>query len=177
MACHQADASGANDPPHTGFPTTCQSCHSENAWEPASFNHSQTGFPLTGAHAQASCQSCHASGYAGTPTACFACHQDDYAGTSDPNHQAAGFPTTCEACHNTVDWEQATFNHQQYFPINGPHDLPCNQCHVSPSNYGVFECVLCHEHRQSEADDEHQEVPGYVYSSQACYQCHPNGQS
>ncbi|MCB1037161.1 MAG: cytochrome C, partial [Acidobacteria bacterium] len=71
-------------------PTTCESCHSENAWQPANFNHNQTAFPLTGAHRTLDCQSCHAGGYSGTPTDCFSCHQDDYNGTNDPNHASVG---------------------------------------------------------------------------------------
>ena len=36
-------------------------------------------------------------------------------------------------------------------------------------------CLNCHEHSRSEMDDNHNEVSGYVYDSQACLSCHPNG--
>ena len=176
FSCHQTDFNGANNPSHTGFPHTCQDCHSDNAWQPASFNHTTTGFPLTGAHAGAACLDCHSGGYSGTPTLCFACHQADYNGTNDPDHQSAGFPTTCETCHSTTAWEPSTFNHNAWFPIaSGRHQFPCSSCHVSAGNFNHFECILCHEHRQSETNSEHQGVGGYVYESHACFQCHPRG--
>ena len=92
------DYARTTNPNHvaSGFPTTCESCHSTSAWRPANFDHAKTRFPLTGAHTRVDCASCHAGGrYAGTPTACSSCHQADYAGTTNPNHQAAGFPTNC----------------------------------------------------------------------------------
>ncbi len=39
----------------------------------------------------------------------------------------------------------------------------------------IFSCINCHEHRKSKMDDEHKNVPGYLYESTKCYQCHPNG--
>ena len=149
FSCHQSDFNGAHNPPHTGFPHTCQDCHSDSAWQPATFNHTTTGFPLTGAHAGAACLDCHSGGYAGTPSQCFGCHQSDYNATNDPDHRSAGFPTTCENCHSTTAWEPSSFNHSAYFPIaSGQHQFPCASCHVSPGNFSVFECILCHEHNQ-----------------------------
>ncbi|HEX4954157.1 MAG TPA: hypothetical protein VF017_12265 [Thermoanaerobaculia bacterium] len=176
FSCHQADFTGADDPPHTGFPTTCQSCHGESAWEPASFNHNNTSFPLTGAHRNTPCADCHASGYNGTPTDCFSCHQADYNGTNEPDHRASGFPTTCQTCHSTNAWEPSTWNHDPFFPISsGRHRLPCSDCHITPGQFQTFECIYCHEHNRQETDNEHDEVGGYTYVSQACYQCHPRG--
>jgi len=48
---------------------------SAHATEPEKFDHARTRFPLTGAHARTSCESCHVSGQmAGTPMTCAACH-------------------------------------------------------------------------------------------------------
>jgi len=182
VSCHRADYDAARDPNHrsAGFPTTCQTCHTMTAWRPASFDHSRTRFPLTGAHASEPCSSCHQSGYTGTPTQCYACHADDYRATRDPNHAAAGFPTTCESCHNTRSWDDANFDHDGlYFPIySGAHRgrwTSCSNCHVSPSNYRQFECILCHEHNRQDTDDHHRGVSNYRYESQACFTCHPDG--
>ena len=176
FACHQSDFTAARNPSHAGFPTACQNCHSATAWQPASFDHNSTGFQLVGAHRTVACTSCHQNGYSGTPSACFACHQSNFNGTRNPNHASAGFPTSCEDCHGTNGWTPATFNHENFFPIaSGRHQFPCTSCHVSPGNYGLFECILCHEHSQGETNPEHREVGGYVYESRACYQCHPRG--
>ncbi len=180
-ACHQDDYDRTTDPAHlaAGFSVNCRACHSTSAWEPASFDHNTTAFPLTGAHRTLDCQACHASGYTGTPTDCFACHQADYDGTSDPNHTAADFPTTCVTCHTTTAWTPSTWDHDILFPIYSGTHAPvwnsCADCHVNPSNYTVFECIFCHEHTQVETDADHSEVSGYSYVSSECFRCHPRG--
>jgi hypothetical protein len=182
VGCHQDDYDQTTDPNHqaAGFPTTCEACHGTQSWEDAELDHDQF-FPLTGQHRSLSCEACHAGGFAGTPTDCYACHEDDYEQTTDPNHQAAGFPTTCELCHTPNGWEGATFDHDGlYFPIySGEHAGEwgdCSDCHVNPNNFGTFSCITCHEHNQQEMDEEHEDVPGYVYESSACYACHPTGE-
>lgn len=177
FSCHAQDYQGAKDPDHTGFPKTCQDCHSESAWQPASFDHNKTAFPLTGAHRTLDCQACHSAGYAGTPTRCVDCHRADYDSTTNPNHQAAGFPTSCQNCHNTSDWHDADFDHNQFFPLSGAHALGCGSCHLNPSNYALFSCIDCHEHNKADTDSHHHDVGGYVYSSDACYRCHPDGRA
>ena len=186
FACHQADYDGTTDPDHaqSGFPTACAACHSTSAWEPASFDHDNTAFPLTGAHTTADCLSCHASGYTGTPTACVACHQADYDGTNDPNHAAANFPTSCQECHTTSAWEPANWDHDaQYFPIyTGRHRdewNSCTECHVVATDYGAFECILCHAHDDPvDLAGKHRELGSrYSYVSAACYECHPTGRA
>jgi hypothetical protein len=185
ISCHQTDFNNTVNPHHVpaGFSTTCTSCHTTNpGWQPAPYNHSQTSFPLTGAHVAATCIDCHADRvYDGKLTTCVSCHQTDYNNTTNPRHSTAGFPTNCAACHTTTQWLGATFNHDgQFFPIySGKHKgkwNTCADCHVNPSNYQVFECILCHEHsNKSEVDHKHAQVNGYQYKSTSCYGCHPTG--
>ena len=180
-ACHQADFEGTTDPNHvtSGFDTACLACHTTQAWEPATFDHATTAFPLTGAHTGVSCLDCHDAGYAGTPTDCYACHQADYESASDPDHAAAGFNTQCAVCHSTANWSPSTWDHDQLFPIySGQHRGEwdtCADCHMQPANYAVFECIFCHEHDQNSTDDHHNDVNNYVYESNACFTCHPDG--
>ncbi|MCP3906006.1 MAG: hypothetical protein GY715_20475, partial [Planctomycetes bacterium] len=129
VACHDADLRDAT-PPHEGFPTTCEDCHSVNGWAPANFDHNQTGFLLRGAHQGVDCFSCHADGYAGTPADCFSCHESDYNGASEPSHE--GFVTTCEDCHTVSGWSPANFDHNQTgFLLRGAHQgVDCFSCHA-----------------------------------------------
>lgn len=181
VACHQADYDGTTDPNHaaSGFPTDCAQCHTTTSWQGATFDHSTTGFTLTGAHTSLACSACHASGYQGTPSTCIGCHQADYDNTNDPNHAGAGFSTDCTQCHTTTSWQGATFTQHDslYFPIySGRHAntwSSCADCHTSPTNYATFSCFLCHS--QSQTDSQHQGVSGYSYDSNACYSCHPRG--
>lgn len=162
--------------------TACLACHPTGD-EDGTFDHNQTDFPLTGAHTSIDCNSCHANGFAGTPTDCAACHTVDFQQTTSPDHEAAGFPMDCAACHTTApNWMPATFDHDgMYFPIySGEHRNEwndCIECHTTPGNYALFSCIDCHEHNdQNDLADEHDEVSGYSFSSPACFSCHPNGE-
>ena len=183
VGCHLDEYERTQDPNHAnaGFPTTCESCHraSDADWRGASFDHDEV-FRLQGQHATLDCASCHINDvYQGTPRDCVGCHLDDYQQTEDPDHAAANFPTTCDSCHRASDanWFQGRFDHQ--FPItSGRHSgIACATCHSDGTNYAVFTCFNCHEHRRSEADDEHEDVSGYQYESLACVSCHPDGRN
>jgi hypothetical protein len=181
--CHRDAIGAATQPDHraAGFVRECERCHVPVAWNRARFDHATTRFPLDGAHRAATCEGCHGDRvYRGKATACVGCHQADYDATTNPAHRAAGFPTDCASCHRTTGWPGAAFDHDaRLFPINsGPHRgkwSGCATCHVNPSNYRQFTCLSCHEHRRSEADDEHDDTGGYRYESSACYACHRNG--
>jgi hypothetical protein len=115
-------------------------------------------------------------------TRCYDCHGTDYEATTNPDHVASGFSSQCEICHEMTGWTPAIMpDHDPFFPIySGTHNNKwdtCADCHVVPGNYRVFECINCHDHNQPEMDSEHQGIPGYVYSSPACYQCHPTGEA
>ncbi len=178
MACHQDDFDRTTNPNHraAGFPTTCENCHTTEQWPGATVDHNLTRFPLTGAHVGVQCTRCHVNGrFAGTPTDCFSCHQDDY-DRATPNHRASGFPTTCQNCHGTNQWAGATFNHP--FPLSGPHaGHACTSCHPNQGNFRIFQCTTsCHP--RGETDDIHEDdddARGYVYESNACLRCHPDG--
>jgi hypothetical protein len=174
VSCHRDDYDRATpDHQQSGFGTDCESCHgsSANTWAGADFDHNRV-FPLVGAHKTLDCQICHAQGF-NLPRDCNGCHSDDYRAAKNPDHVKAGFPTTCDNCHfpNHTSWNQAVFDHA--FPINsGPHKRDCSECHLT-SNFNQFSCIPCHE--QKKTGDKHKEVGGYVYDSQACFSCHPDG--
>ncbi len=151
VSCHQRDYAATTNPNHASsrFPTTCEACHTIQAWRPATFDHGRTGFPLTGAHLRAECAGCHPGGrYAGTPKDCYSCHRDDYEGTSNPNHAASRFPTQCQNCHNTGAWRPASFDHgSTRFPLTGAHTrVDCARCHVGGRYAGTpTDCYSCHQ--------------------------------
>jgi hypothetical protein len=178
ISCHLDDYNAADDPDHRAlnFPTDCVACHGTSfvSWQTVTFDHS-TYWTLKGAHTRLDCSDCHTQGY-DLPQNCYGCHAQDYNSTSDPDHGRAGFPTDCEICHYPThfSWSQAVFDHQ--FPIgSGKHSsASCSDCHVS-SNYKEFSCLTCHTHDKTRMDNQHEDVVGYAYESQACYACHPQG--
>ncbi|MCB9265409.1 MAG: hypothetical protein H6558_10320 [Lewinellaceae bacterium] len=182
--CHADDYAQTTNPNHSAlqFSTDCATCHSETAWIPSSFDHN-TIYPIRGAHVAIAndCDACHNGDYSNTPNTCYGCHAGDYSQTNNPNHSAAGFPTDCASCHSENAWEPADFDHDgMYFPIysgrhNGKWD-DCADCHTSPGDYSIFSCTDCHAHNNSQQlANEHNEVSGYVFDSNACYECHPTG--
>jgi hypothetical protein len=183
LSCHQNDYNNSTDPDHqdAGFTTDCVTCHTTNPnWTPTSWDHNDI-YPLNGAHANIAddCTACHSGSYSNTPNTCVGCHQDDYDNTTDPNHKSAQFPTDCIECHNESAWTPASFDHDgQYFPIySGKHKdewNSCTDCHTNTNNYAVFTCLTCHT--SSETNNDHKDVSGYTYDSNACLQCHPNGE-
>jgi hypothetical protein len=162
VSCHLKDFNSANNPNHVSgnFPQTCEVCHSTSAWQPANFDHSKSGFPLTGAHTvpPRACTDCHINNnYNLTTTTCVSCHQTDYNNALTPvNHPQAHFPTTCETCHDTIVWTDGKFNHSATgWALTGSHTVPpraCIDCHVS-NNYNLSStaCIACHQNDYNSA--------------------------
>src|SRR5450631_20705 len=176
ITCHQTDYNNAKSPvPHTGFPTTCQQCHDTTAWTNGKFDHSQTGFPLTGLHMDPPriCTDCHVNNnYNITNTTCISCHQTDYDNAKSPVPHA-GFPTTCQQCHDTTAWTNGKFDHSQTgWPLTGSHMDPprvCTDCHVNNNyNITVTTCISCH---QTDYNNAKTPVPHTGFPT-TCEQCH-----
>lgn len=165
---------------------SCSKCHLEHAgkkyeliqWEPdkESFDHKQTGYPLTGKHQSVDCQECHqsknvqapdileyarqhpdsevlATTFLGLPTECVECHTDVHRGE---------FPDqTCDNCHSTADWAavRTTFNHttQTQYPLVGAHQ--------------TLDCELCHSQKQTPVEGlQVQRFGGLTFDT--CLDCH-----
>ena len=179
--CHMADYNGTTNPSHTAaaFPTTCDTCHTTVAgWGGATFNHTTTGFALTGAHTTLQCTQCHNStfgNYSISSGACANCHMADYNGTTNPNHKTAAFPTDCSGCHTTVaGWGGATFNHAATgFALTGSHaTLQCVQCHVN-SNYSLTSanalCANCHMADYNGTNNPVHSAAGFPTTCDTCH--------
>ena len=184
-ACHMNNYTQTTNPNHgnLGLSNDCAVCHTTDpGWKPATFSIHNNYYVLEGAHALIAnnCASCHNGNYTNTPNTCVGCHLTQYNQTTNPPHASAQFPTDCASCHTQSAWVPSTFNHDGlYFPIySGKHQgtwNTCSDCHTNSSNYTIFSCIDCHEHNKTEMDDKHSGVPGYVYNSIACYNCHPTG--
>ncbi len=196
--CHQTawtstQTLGGVVPNHVAaaFPTSmCSTCHDTISWVDGKFDHSTTGWALTGGHVVPTaggvqaCTDCHVSNnYSLTTanTACYGCHVTQWTSTQTlggtvPNHISAGYPTTCDSCHTTTSWLGAVFNHT-YFPIPH-HGSACSDCHQVSTDYTSFTCINCHTttaHQLTQTNNEHGGVKGYTYTATSCYTCHKNG--
>ena len=161
-SCHQQDDE------HNGqFGTDCAACHTPNNWDDATFDHTRSNFPLTGAHVNVACENCHTNGqFKGLDTTCLACH-------AEPTEHAGQFGTDCAACHTTNAWTPASFNGDHTFPLNHGESgtLSCATCH--PSAYTTYTCYGCHEHTEANIRGKHLEEG--ISNFQNCTECHADG--
>jgi len=158
-SCH-----AAKDKHNGQFGTNCGSCHQPSGWGNVTFNHSQTAFPLSGAHTNVTCSKCHGNGvYAGTPKDCYSCH-------ASRDAHSGSYGTNCGSCHNTNAWKPASFSHK--FPLNHGESgtLSCATCH--PNSTSSYTCYACHEHDPGKMAEKHKEVKNF---SENCAKCHANG--
>ncbi|MCX6266430.1 MAG: hypothetical protein NTW16_03620 [Bacteroidetes bacterium] len=150
FGCHTAKYNQSTNPNHitANFPTTCETCHSQTAWTPSTFNHNDV-YPLLGAHAAiaANCFACHQGNYVNTPNTCVGCHMPNYSASTNPNHITANFPTTCQTCHSQTAWTPSTFDHNTTYPLTGAHATIANNCFACHQGSYVNTpntCAGCH---------------------------------
>lgn len=170
--CHEDVHAGkfdrANLPKTAGGSTGCVRCHNTSDFQRVTWTSADhqtwTGEPLTGKHADATCNSCHrreaprsgrASPLKTAPTACAACHADVHAGQFN-----AGAGVDCARCHrSTESFRTITFDHRKdsRYALDAQHQkLECAACHrplqvggrsvIRYKPLGV-QCADCHDPR------------------------------
>ena len=206
--CHQAawnstPSFGGNVPNHitAGFPTSlCSQCHDTIAWTDSTFNHANTGFPLTSSHQIApagkvtGCDQCHLGNYSSLaiqPTDCgnSQCHLTTWQQTNNPTHSSAGAPfavANCSTCHNPTLWTNVVFDHAVTgWPLTGSHQLApagkvvaCTDCHIG-NNYNLTaantDCYGCHQTAWQSTTTIGGSVPNHItagFSTSMCSTCH-----
>lgn len=134
----------------------CQACHNSETWHQLEFDHSQTNWPLEGAHAESACSECHfkedgSQLFANLETACQSCHENSHGDQFGPVSSI-----DCTTCHRSAkDWQASNFDHQKtLFPLEGKHaEIECSACHKVQADspelgplYKIkkFECLDCH---------------------------------
>lgn len=147
----------------------CAACHSDHhgknfqivRFDANKFNHSTTGFVLSGAHSKKACADCHKPKfiattklktkkftYLGLKPNCVNCHTDVHQGTLSLN---------CGNCHDGNAFKPATkFRHTAAkYQLSGKHL--------------TVECIKCHK-IESRGEVKFQRFTGLQYSS--CSNCH-----
>src|ERR1700731_2833863 len=179
-------------------PTNCATCHTTKGWDSASFDHSTTGFALTGTHASPSptpCASCHVSNnYTLNSADCMGCHQAAWNTTPSfggnvPDHIKAGFPTTaaaCAQCHTITKWADGKFDHTAFgFPLTNSHALvadggkvpSCASCHIN-NNYSLTTLLSdcgnpgCHLTPWQQTNTPTPSTSGPTFAVANCMTCH-----
>jgi hypothetical protein len=146
----------------------CRSCHPDHkgrradisGLSEATFDHSQTDYPLRGRHETVNCGQCHLPEVArrDAPADCVTCHRaEDLHGDS--------MSDDCSQCHEETSWRTTRFDHvTTQYPLTGAHKVAsCAGCHVAARYKGTAkDCSSCHG-----IDDSHAGRFG-----SACADCH-----
>jgi hypothetical protein len=159
-ACHRKD-----DKHEAQLGERCETCHDDQRWKPARFDHARARFALLGRHLAVACESCHASPrYRDAARDCGGCHR------KDDRHELK-YGTACESCHNARSWALWSFDHQRRakWALDGAHaKVACARCHTRPAPNGRpiadvgSTCLACHQR-----DDKHDGAFGA-----SCDRCH-----
>jgi hypothetical protein len=176
---------------------SCRECHADHKGrdyfttgvDQEKFKHEeQTGFSLTGKHADLKCEECHTEKrtkkmvhkteiqYFGATTTCVSCHK------KDDIHFFKGkwAKKDCSACHGPDSWkEKITFDHSKdtKFKLVERHaELKCSECHIPNKknkklskynwpNLKKDQCIACHE-------NVHIGKMGSRFQNGKCTTCH-----
>lgn len=112
FACHEIDYNNTNNPNHqtAQFPTDCAQCHTDEAWEPAEFDHDNLYFPIySGNHRDEwnQCSECHTTPNDYSLFSCIDCHEhndpNDLADEHDEVNNYVYESISCFECHPNGD--------------------------------------------------------------------------
>lgn len=156
----------------------CKACHTSAGWKvgaaanASGFDHDRTGFPLRGAHVQATCARCHSSDTK-PASACEGCHRDPHQGRQSG---------ACAECHTATAWSDTNTLEQHRrtrMPLTGRHALvECNACHRRQSERTwsdvPTDCYACHrtEYHRTDVHPTHDGSSGLAQFPRDCALCH-----
>lgn len=112
VGCHLDDYNQTTDPIHQniGFSTDCALCHTENRWDPSTFDHDAMYFPIySGKHRGEwnQCIDCHTIAGNLTAFSCIDCHEHSNKREVDKDHdEVSGYTyssSACFSCHPRGD--------------------------------------------------------------------------
>lgn len=161
---------------------TCVDCHTNRADRAGSLACTTCHQPTSptdarDVHGQARLAEVHNGmpGYVFSSQSCTGCHTDGTAAAATENFDHIWFPVDAGKTHALV---------------SAGGQLNCADCHVTPGDYSIngLDCRACHQqvndgtgnrdvHGQPRMDDIHSNVGGYSWTTRACLDCHPNGES
>ena len=153
VGCHLTNYNQTTNPPHASnqFGTDCQTCHTTNAWTPATFDHDGKYFPIYSGKHQGTwtlCTDCHTTPSNYGIFSCIDCHAHNNQSQLNNDHQGVGGYSynslACYSCHPTGSTGGA-FNHNNGFPLTGAHlTILCSACHASGFSGTPTACSACH---------------------------------
>ena len=143
--CHEGvrkpeyECANCHEPPTVPhFGDQCEDCHVVQGFEQAELGEASHPFPLEGAHAEASCDSCHTGDATDLEYVCANCHQPP----SEPH-----YGPSCGDCHTPTSFADVTLPAELHpIPLEGAHaEASCDGCHEGQTGEIEYVCANCHE--------------------------------
>ncbi len=175
---------------------TCISCHKEHLgidakitrFDEGQFDHTKTGFALSGKHEVLKCEQCHSEknirsaevqkmlfehphkSFLGLDQRCNSCHPDRHQGT---------LSLECQSCHNTNAWSPASaFDHAKAkYPLLWKHrPVECAKCHEGAAKKSDNQPVVFLTRNFADCRPCHASPHGSKFVDKTCRSCHtPEG--
>ncbi len=166
-----------NDVHDNKFGNNCARCHTELSFytiiKTSGFDHSLTGYDLTGKHLNVACEKCHKNKLTDPVrhSRCTDCHDDFHKGQLLTENVI----TDCKECHTTKGFHGSSFSLERHnntsFELRGSHmATPCFVCHKKENEW-MFKglgtkCADCHK------DIHANELDAKYYPDKSCTSCH-----
>ncbi len=198
-SCHNGVTAAGKKSAHIASASTCEKCHTTNAWTPARFDHSSgmaggcntchnavtaIGLPRNHVPTSQQCGSCHGTlawrpaklDHSTLRSGCATCHN---------NNVAVGTPTVhmrtsrdCATCHSYPDWDVIGFRHVSATYVAGHRAaLTCSNCHTSETDKIPYQspanagtCAGCHA-KDFKPDAHPKTAKGQLYTATELANC------
>ena len=107
-SCHKTKFDASTNPPHLSaqFPHDCETCHTQSAWTPSTFNHDAKYFPIYSGEHNGEwnlCSDCHTSSSNYKAFSCINCHEHNNKAAVDKDHDGVKdysyVSSECYRCH------------------------------------------------------------------------------
>ena len=180
VGCHQDEYNQTNNPSHTAlnFSTDCASCHSENAWEPATFDHDAQYFPIySGLHNGEwdQCLDCHTNPSNYSEFTCVTCHANPE--TDNQHNGITGYSynsPACLTCHPSGTADGAFDHNSTNFPLTGAHlTTDCIDCHAAGYAGTPTDCASCHTTDFNQTANPNHNTLGLSTDCASCHTTEP----
>jgi hypothetical protein len=179
--CHMNNYNQTTNPNHAAaqFPTTCETCHTQTAWTPSTFNHDGQYFPIYSGKHQGQwnqCADCHPDPSNFVVYTCTtSCHPQS---STNNQHQGVGgyqyVSSACLGCHPTGS-SSGAFNHNTSpFPLTGGHaSATCEQCHPNGYSNTSTVCSSCHMPDYNQSANPNHPVLSIPNTCETCHTTNP----
>ena len=175
VACHLKDYQATRDPNHAqaGYSTDCVPLPRYRSPVLGRSRGQSRVFLLKGRHQTTACTDCHVEWQlpGDSPRMPGRAISKSTMPLPTPTTAPSAIPTDCVPCHGdgALTWQNATVNHDQYWPLKGPHGTLSCASATTGSAKPPQDCYGCHRANYDATRSPNHKQAGFPT---ACDNCH-----